>query len=420
MLQHPDFVVCRPKTNNYFSLMHKDYGIKLSLDFRKSFENGVLIGYRHLEINTSPHYHYNQYKHNGNDFTPSNSIKTVIEILTYLGIKQREYNELNVCNIEFGVNLVPETDIKNLINGLYFYKKTRFIIPDIENKPYFKVSSSSKEKTIKTYAKGLQFINIPEYGINPNTFRLEVKHKKSRPLKRILKKENVTAIELLDLETYKLFSQELINEWEQTLLINLEPDLNGLKSDEVEYIQNAKTIDFWTKMIQPKYRNKFGRYKEKYYSILQSKNNLHHLIKPQIIDKLFSFSSGAISPQKNTINKGKVHFGKTHSQLLKCELAPPHQNNRVCLVTGLDISMQKKGSKFLCKNGLKYYKETEQEIYKDLEKKYLSEKQKGENFDRQIYFIAHNIRNSKTNQIHNRKRFENRNYKPNQLQINFN
>ncbi len=420
MLQHPDFVVCRPKTNNYFSLMHKDFGIKLSLDFRKSFENGVLIGYRHLEINTSPHYHYNNYLHNGNDFTPSNSIKTVIEILTYLGIKQREYNELNVCNIEFGLNIIPETDIKNLINGLYFYKKTRFIIPDPIKKPFYKESDTSEEKTIKAYAKGIQcheVLNAPEIDID--TFRFEVKHKKSRPTKTILKKTKVTVDDLLNLETYKIFSQELINEWERTLLINLEPDLNVLKSDEVEYIQNAKTIDFWTEMIQPKYRNKFGRYKEKYYSILQSKNNLHHLIKMQIIDKLFSFSSGAISPQKNTINKRKVHFGKTHSQLLKCELAPLNQNNRVCLVTGLDISMQKKVSKFLCIAGLKHYKENKPEIYKDLEKRFLTEKQKGKNLDRQIYFIAHNIRNTKTNKEHNQKQFEKRNYKSNQLQFSF-
>ena len=120
MLEHPDFIVCRPKNNYYHSLKHKKHGIKLSLDFRKAVENGSVIGYGHLEINISPHYHFNQYHHNGNDFTPIQAIKTINDILTYLGIKGNECNALKVVNIEFGINIIPDTDIKNLINGLYF------------------------------------------------------------------------------------------------------------------------------------------------------------------------------------------------------------------------------------------------------------------------------------------------------------
>ena len=123
MLLHPDFVVCRPKTNYYHSLKHRTHGAKLSLDFRKAVENGNVIGYGHLEINVSPHYHFNQYQHNGNDFTPEHSIKTIIDILTYLRIELQEYKCLEVVNIEFGLNIIPEIDIKSLIDGLYFCKK---------------------------------------------------------------------------------------------------------------------------------------------------------------------------------------------------------------------------------------------------------------------------------------------------------
>lgn len=288
--------------------MHKNFGIKLSLDFRKSMQNGIVIGYRHLEINISPHYHFNDYKHNGNEFSSKNAIKTLIAILTYLGIDQQEYDDLNVCNIEFGINIVCETDIKNLINGLLFYKKTRFIIPDINKKPFFKISDTTKEKVIKTYAKGLQFAKIPEYGIDINTFRFEIKYKKSRPLKRILNKENVTANDLLDFETYKIFSQQLINEWEQILLITFDYNLNSLKADEVLFIQKANKVNFWIDMMQPKYRNKFGRYKEKYYSSLATKNNLQHFIKLQLIDKLFTLAGGASSPQEIAIKSGKTNF----------------------------------------------------------------------------------------------------------------
>lgn len=410
MLQHSDFVVCRPKTNNYYSLMHKDFGVKMSLDFRKTkYKNE----FHHLEINTSPHYHFNNYLHNGNDFTHTDCIKTIIDILTYLGVEQREYNELKVVNIEFGLNIVPETDIKNLINGLYFYKKTPF---KIGNFPYFKKTDATSYKQIKAYAKGLQFLESPQYGIYPNTFRFEVKSKQAKNIKKY---GINTATDLLNLETYNQLGQTLLDEWENILLTNQTPDFSNLKPDEVQFIINAKNFDFWNDMIQPKYRNKFGRYKDKYYSILKTKNNLHHLIKLKIIDKLINLQSGANSTQKTPINRGKVQILKTTSQLINLESAPPHQNNSVCLVTKLDISMQRKGSKYLCLVGLKYYKENEPETYKILEEKYLTDDKKNTDMKTQFYYLAHCIRNVKTNIVHNRKRFENRNYNPNQLQFNF-
>lgn len=409
MLLHPDFVVCRPKTNYYHSLKHKTHGVKLSLDFRKAVENGNVIGYGHLEINVSPHYHFNQYRHNGNDFTPENSIKTIIDILNYLGIEQREYNELKVVNIEFGLNIIPETDIKSLIDGLYFYKKTPFKAGAF---PYFKKTDATSYKQIKAYAKGLQFLEFPQYGINPNTFRFEVKSKQA---KNIEKYGIENADDLTKLNIYKTLSQTLLNEWENVLLINQTPDFSNLKSDDVQFIQSANKIDFWDGM----YRVKFARYKEKYFKILQGKNNLQHLIKLQIIDKMFSFQNVTNSTQGNPINTRKVDLTKTPVQLINLENVTHSQSKIVCLVTGLDISMQRKGSKFLCFAGLKYYKENEPNIYKDIEKRFLSQKMKVRDTDSQIYYIAHNIRNIKTNQNHNRQRFENRNYNKQQLQFNF-
>jgi hypothetical protein len=318
-----------------------------------------------------------------------------------------------VVNIEFGLNIVPETDIKNLINGLYFYKKTPF---KIGNFPYFKKTDATSYKQIKAYAKGLQFLESPQYGIHSNTFRFEVKTKQS---KNIRKYGINTATDLLNLETYNQLGQTLLDEWKNTLLTNQTSDLSNLKPDEVQFIINAKNFDFWNDMIQPKYRNKFGRYKDKYYSSLKTKNNLHHLIKLKIIDKLINLQSGANSTQKTPINWGKVQILKTTSQLINLESAPPHQNNSVCLVTKLDISMQRKGSKYLCLVGLKYYKENEPEIYKILEEKYLTEDKKNTDMKTQFYYLAHCIRNVKTNIVHNRKRFENRNYNKQQLQFNF-
>ena len=81
--------------------------------------------------------------------------------------------------------------------------------------------------------------------------------------------------------------------------------------------------------------------------------------------------------------------------------------------------MQKKTSKYLCSAGLKYYKENDPETYQKLKEKFLTREKWHLDLPEQFYFIAHNIRNTKTNEYHNRKKFIERNYNVNQLQFNF-
>lgn len=412
LYQHSDFMVCRPKTNNYYSLRHKDFGIKLSLDFRKAVENGKVVGFCHLEINVSPHYHFNQYRHNGNDFTPTDCIKTIVNTLEYVRIKPNEYEDLKVVNIEFGLNIIPETDIKTLIDGLYFYKKTPFTIPDTK-KPYFKKTDATNYKQIKAYGKGLQFLDVPQYGINPNTFRFEVKSKQAKNIKKygIENAQDVT-----NLHIYKTLNQTLLDEWENILLTNETPDFSHLKSDEVQFLQTANKPDFWNDL----YGTKYARTKEKYYALLRGRNNMKHLIKLQIIDKMFSFQNVTNSTQRSLLNSRKVSPEEVQAQLINLENVTNEENYKVCLVTGLDISTQRKGSKFLREKTLRKIQNDNPTLYKDLEKKYLTAKAKKLSEDVQLYLICKNIRDTDSNPRNNRARFEERNYPQNQLQFNFN
>lgn len=413
MQMHPDFVVCKPKNNYYHSLMHRDFGIKLSLDFRKAVESGEVVGYGHLELNISPHYHFNGYLHNGNDLTPKNSIKSISGILTYLGIKADEYDMLKVVNIEFGLNIIPEADIKNVITGLYFYKKTPF---KNYNFPYFKRTEATTYKQIKAYAKGLQFEDFPEYGIDENVLRFEIKTKQSKNIK----KYGITsANDLLNLETYSRLSQELVNEWEQVLLVNLVANLERKNTDEVDYILKANNKEFWSEIIKEKHRNTFQINKEKYCKIVGSKNDLQRQIKTKIIDKLFSFSKCAYSTQPTPVNRGKFINEKTAPNRINLEYAHFTQNKRFCIVTNIDITGQQKGSRFLREITLKNIKNTAPDIYAELEKKYLTDKAKKLPIEKQIYLICKNIRDSESNPRNNRVRFEQRNYHKQQLQFNF-
>ncbi|MEY8761737.1 hypothetical protein, partial [Chryseobacterium tongliaoense] len=85
----------KPQNNNY--VCYSKFGALMRFDFRKSMENGYLVGFRHLELSISPHYHFNNYLYNGDDFTPENCLKSLKDIFTLLKIKKTEFDLLKVA-----------------------------------------------------------------------------------------------------------------------------------------------------------------------------------------------------------------------------------------------------------------------------------------------------------------------------------
>jgi len=75
-----------------------------------------------------------------------------------------------------------------------------------------------------------------------------------------------------------------------------------------------------------------------------------------------------------------------------------------CPVTGLDISMQAKNTKFLSTSGIIWYYKNEREIYYQFLAIRLSENLKTKDLKSQIRGIAHNIRNSESNPRNNTKK----------------
>lgn len=411
---HPDFVKCKPKNNYYYSKFQKEINTKLQLDFLKSRENGK---FTFVDLCISPHYHFNNYLHNGNDLTPENCIKSIFEILDYLQIKSYELNELKVVNLEVGVNIIPETDVKELINGIYYSKKTPFMVYDSKIPHYRRTEKKDSEyKIIKTYAKGLQCHERQQYQVDINTFRFEVKTKKHRKIKSL---GITTAKDLLNIAKYPRLAEEVINEWQNVLLINLTPDLATLRRDEVRFIKQSVKFDFWNDLITKKHRNTVRNNKNKYYNILKGKNNLHHLIKLQIIDKIYQLLNCANSPQETPINKGILKTKETALNTINGENAQLEQTNRQCLVTGLRIDMQKKNSVYLSNTGLLWYYKNDIKTFLQLQNRFLTSEKRKLKIIEQIYYIAHNIRNTKTNEYHNRNKFVERNYNVNQLQFTF-
>jgi ERCC4-related helicase len=141
-------------------------------------------------------------------------------------------------------------------------------------------------------------------------------------------------------------------------------------------------------------------------------NNLKNQLQKIILDKLQTLKKGAISTPKENIKKGAI------STIYKggiCNLNTNNNDevkNNVCKITGLDISMQKE-SGLLSHTGLKHYYENDKKIFEQIKLLYLSKQWQKSDFQKQIKEIAHNIRNT----ISNQKIKQERLYQPKQLNI---
>ena len=85
----------------------------------------------------------------------------------------------------------------------------------------------------------------------------------------------------------------------------------------------------------------------------------------------------------------------------------------LCKVTGFNISMQKDNNILLSHTGLKYYYKTDRKIFEQLKRKYFSKQWSKSNFETKIKEIAHNIRNTKSNQTIKQRKI----YQPQQINL---
>lgn len=305
-----DFIPCKPLNKITESKQHK-ISDKIKIHFYKNKQNECI----YLDLSISPHYHFNGYKHNGNDFSVKDCKNTLMDILDLIGIKQTEMQDLQVINLEFGVNIIPEIDVMEIINGVAYYKKAEFIRKN--RLTTFKITDTSTEKQLKIYAKGIQcheVLNAPE--IDKNTLRFEVKTKKSRYIKKI---GVYSFADLMRDEVYVRLGKELIKEFNNVLILYPNADLTTLNDKEKEFITKANKADFWKEIIHEPTRKKFTRYKKKYSKIMTTKKIKYAEHLGQKISKKTTIKSVPFSPLNKIENQGIKEKKMCNPIPIRCE-----------------------------------------------------------------------------------------------------
>lgn len=278
----------KAKRNN--TVCFSDGFNRYRLEFQKVFYNGKLEGFRHVDFCFSPHYIFNGNLHNGNDLKVTDCIKIIEDTFKHLGFVKEDLDHFKVINLEYGLNLLIDRPIQNIIDGILFTSTRRFKTRQYSTN---KISDTTNYKEVKAYGKGAQFLNFPQYNIHPDTFRFEVRSKQTKNIKKL---GIETVADLVKPTIYKNLFQSIINEWELILITN--------ETDEV-------SLNKWNRNAT--IRNKLNNEKKKYYNNLNNNDNMHRLIKCAIIDKINEISEDAFSTEKTTINTKKEEMQIIHN-----------------------------------------------------------------------------------------------------------
>jgi|GEM_PF-709129 len=318
--------------------------------------------YTKVEILIKPHYYYNDNEHNANDFTALECIKTLKEI-SYL-FNFQDYN-LSVINNEFGVNLSSVICCKELIEYTYYHGRN--IFSNVASLPYAKESRKiglngkpNNYKIIKFYNKGIQY---PQH-TDVNTLRFEVKSRESEYIKTLGVK---FYDDLLKPRPYLKMKKTLLDEFDKILIIYAIDDVSNLTKKEQDLLKEFLNPIYWSKSLR-RSRNVFNENKKKYFKLLDKTGfNIHTEIKKELINKLDFLTKGI---ETNSDKTKKVCTLETPQKTKKvCTLDTIYNSKlhtidisetskdvdvKKCLVTGVNISMQKEQSRLLSNTGLKF------------------------------------------------------------------
>lgn len=321
-----------------------------------------------ITVEGSLHKYWNNGSHNFNDFNIHNVYEVLKELKTKFNIN---LNQCRLLQLEIGVNIFPPIKSKIIVNNCMFYKTTQFKSTFTRDEGNYN-QVKTQRFFVKIYDKRTHYQN-KGFSIDNEILRIEKKYSKNTDL------HNLGIYTMEDLIKYGLnnFKHMLLEMWNNVLYY----DKEVLKNHPNKYKYNS--VDYWQSLTTNERKNEKKTLKKLYNNENSIKSKISNLISKKV--DLLNCELFQINPLYIEL---KQNNPTTETK---------DQNQRVCLVTGLNISMQKEESILLSHTGLKYYYKTDKKIYNEIKRKYLSDKWKNSSFDIEIKEIAHNIRNQRSN-----------------------
>ncbi|WP_291868607.1 hypothetical protein [Maribacter sp.] len=337
------------------------------ITFRKEphAPNADKEGKERIVLGFKPHYWYNNNLHNANDFNIVNCINTITRFIELFEIKDFEKYPIN--NLEYGLNFILEGYGKELISFNSYHSRNQFIQDADQrySKKAIKFNPSTglpdKYLMIKFYSKGFEF---PDY-CNRNTQRFEVKTKKSKKIKAL---GIYTIGDLITPGIYQNLKDDILKASHNVLIIDPKPNIENLNNREQNQLDKYSNSGFWYETINQKRSHAFNEKKKLYFKYLDKTGyNINREFTKVIAEKLnlLFIENGNYSPPPKKNENGN------YSPLDKGGIVTV-LDNRVCPITGMDISMQKEGASLLSNTGLKHLHKTNKIKFDELKEKLLT------------------------------------------------
>lgn len=340
--------------------------------------------YNSLKGIKAPNYkEQNQYKgFNGNQFT----LNDILEVRNHLeNLFNCQPQQMIFKNIEFGINTTPGFCPQLFLKGLLYHKGKLF---EYKFKEHF-AQVKHQRYILKIYNKSNQ------YAIDINTLRVELKIIKTE----FLKQTKIKTFADIKENTLNKAKELLLKSFDEVIYYDYTIKKKSLTKRQKQSLINYSNPRYWIYTLDPKYRD---RHKKKLLEITRVySQSLKAKVKEDIIKKCVIINRLSESAKCVTINTSYIGLNITQKH--------PTKPYKKCIVTGVDISMQKEGSFLLSHTGLKYYHKYNRFEFDKIKNKYLSKKWIDANFETQIKELAHNIRNKVNNQKLMQEKYFNRN-----------
>jgi hypothetical protein len=331
---------------------------------------------------------------NGNQFF----ISQILSIKNHLlKLFECHSSQLIFHNVEIGLNLNTKFDPQLFIIGLLYHRGKLFEFS--RNRRYAQVIHENF--IIKVYNKSEQ------YGLDRFVLRFEIKVKKMREL------QNFKIISFKDLNYSSLFFIEkfLLKKLNEIVYYDNSISKEGLSVKQCLELNKFSNPNFWIDN-----RNAKTRYtsREKLNKLIsENSTNLKQQIEDDIKLKCFLYFRVRDHLQfrlnhQNHFNENRLNhsfidltlFGLNHNSSIEVFYNHLHNANyfiinRICTFTGVDISMQEKGSLILDETGLKFYYLNYPILYVSVRNYYLKEELPVTDMEIQFYIIIKKINTQK-------------------------
>lgn len=304
-------------------------------------------------------------------------------------LKQYISDDDRVNVLEVGVNLITPFDPSEFIDNLICHLKKPF---NKTSKPGMKYSQVEYAHFIlKIYNKSLQ------QPTGENILRIEIKYVR---MQKIFP-EGLTWSALKDISTWNYLGGILRKKFSEVVFYDPTIQLKDIPSRDAGILKEGRNTFYWQDLKGPH----ADRIRKNYQRLIRTHgnkfNNLHELLDQEIKEVVKSYRN--FNQTESMKNKGLVNS----YSLLYANLSPTEITStdpQVCQVTGISISMQRPGSRFLCTAGIRYLFDNDRDLYVKLSEERLSPKWLRYSQEVQFREIAHSIRNEYFNPKNNTKK----------------